>query len=139
LFGLTINGVIGLLIFFFPEFFLVLFSREQEFIDTARPWLMVMLVSFLSLGWTAAMDQSFQQAGDTKTVMLVNFVTLWAVVPLAFFLSRATPLAELGVAWGMATSLLFRPLAYTPYFFAGRWLRIRLFASEAPLGDGRSH
>ena len=62
--------------------------------------------------------------------MLVNMGTMFAMVPLAFVLSRFTPLDEMGVAWAMAGVLIIRPLAYIPYYLSGRYLKIRLFAHE---------
>lgn len=131
-YGLVINGILSILMFLFPNVFLSLFAREPEFLDAARGWLYIMLLGYAALGMTMAMGQAFQMAGDTMIVMLVNLGTLWATVPLGIFLSRATPLGELGIAWAMVVPMLVRPLIYFPYFHWGHWLRIRLFDAEPP-------
>jgi putative MATE family efflux protein len=136
LFGLMVSGGMALLMAIFPNAFLSLFAREPEFIEAARPWLYICLLGYLALGATAAMGQAFQQAGAPFVVMLVNLASLWAVVPIALVLTKATPLEALGVAWAMVIALLFRPIAFIPYFLSGRWLRIRLFDSEPVLGPG---
>jgi putative MATE family efflux protein len=129
-FGFLINAVLSILMFLFPDAFLSLFAREPEFLDSARAWLFIMLFGYAALGGTMAMAQAFQMAGDTFIVMLVNLATLWSAVPLAFLLSRGTPLGELGIAWAMVVPMLIRPFVFFPYFYWGRWLRIRLFTSE---------
>lgn len=130
LFGLVINGVLSILMLLFPDLFLSLFAREPEFLDAARGWLYIMLVGYAALGSTMAMAQAFQMAGDTMIVMLVNLVSLWASVPIGLVLSRATPLGELGVAWAMVIPMVIRPFVFVPYFYWGRWMRVRLFANE---------
>lgn len=116
--------------FFFPDVFLSLFAREPEFLESARGWLYVMLVGYAVMGMTMVMAQAFQSTGATFIVMMVNLVTLWGAVPLAVVLARGTPLGDLGVAWAMVVPLLLRPFVFVPYFRSGRWLRVRLFASE---------
>jgi Na+-driven multidrug efflux pump len=129
-FGFVINGALSVVMFLFPDAFLSLFAREPEFLDSARGWLYIMLLGYASFGMTMGMGQAFQMAGDTRMVMFFNLGTLWAAVGVALFLSRATPLGELGVAWAMVLPMVIRPFVFFPYFRSGRWLRIRLFASE---------
>lgn len=129
-FGFLINGTLAILMALFPNAFLGLFAREPQFLEAARGWLYIMLAGYAVLGLSTAMAQSFQQAGAPHIVMLVNLGTLWGCVPLAFLLSKGTPLAELGVAWAMLVPMLVRPLVFIPYFFSNHWLRIRLFSSE---------
>ena len=87
--------------------------------------------AYLALGIGNVAAQSFQTAGATVVVMLVTLATMWGLeFPLAIVLSRATDLGQLGIAWALVTPMLARPLFFIPYFYSGRWLRVRVFAQE---------
>lgn len=127
-FATVINTGLMILIFTFPTVFLSLFTREPEFLEVAKTWLLIQAIGYALVGLGMVVAQSFQTAGDTMIVMLVNLGTLWAVeVPLALLLSRATPLGELGIAWAMVAPWIVRPMVFIPYFLWGRWLRVRVF------------
>ena len=65
--------------------------------------------------------------------MLVTFLSMWLLeIPLAFALSRWTPLAELGVAVAIAVAMFARFALYGGYYFTDRWLRARVLPSAAP-------
>lgn len=128
-FGLLVNGTLTLLVVLFPIAFLSLFTRDAEFLPVAEQWILIQAVGYFAVALSMVGGQSFQNAGDTLFVMLVTLATMWAIeLPLALFLSRGTGLGELGVAWAMLTPMLARPIIYIPYFFWGRWLRVKIFA-----------
>ena len=71
--------------------------------------------------------QTVQTAGDTLFPMIVTLVTIWGVQqPLAYWLSD-TSLGQYGVAWAVSIALASRLLFYVPYFYWGRWMRVRMF------------
>lgn len=127
-FGLGINLVLTILIVTFPDLFMSLFARDQEFLDESRTWLLIQAVGYAFTGLTQVAAQSFQGSGDTLIVMVVTLVTMWGSLPLALFLSQATPLGVLGIAWAMVAPMLVRPLIFVPYIFWGRWSRVSVFA-----------
>jgi hypothetical protein len=50
--------------------------------------------------------------------------------PLAYFLSSDRfDLGQYGVAWAVSIALVSRLLFYVPYFYWGRWMRVRMFDS----------
>ncbi|MBI4213719.1 MAG: MATE family efflux transporter [Chloroflexi bacterium] len=129
--GLLVNGFLALLIVLFPTAFLLLFTRDTEFLDIARTWLMIQAAGYVFVALTQVLNQSFQGAGDTLIVMIITLATMWAIeLPLAFFLSRGTELGQFGIAWAMLSPMLSRPVFLIPYFFWGRWLRIDVFGDR---------
>lgn len=128
-FGLLVNGTLTLLVVLFPIAFLSLFTRDADFLPVAEQWILIQAIGYVAVALAMVGGQTFQTAGDTLFVMLVTLATMWAIeLPLALFLSRGTPLGELGVAWAILAPMLARPLIYIPYFFWGRWMRVKVFA-----------
>ncbi|MSQ24466.1 MAG: MATE family efflux transporter [Chloroflexi bacterium] len=127
-FGLIFNGILTVLIVLFPDLFMSLFARDPEFLEQARTWLLIQAVGYAFTGLTQVASQSFQGAGDTLIVMIVTLVTMWGSLPLALFLSQATDLGVLGIAWAMCAPMLVRPLILVPYIFWGRWSTVKIFA-----------
>ena len=129
--AMAINGVLTLAIVAFPEAFLSIFSRETEFLEVAKTWLLIQVVGYVAMGIGNVAAQSFQTAGATVVVMFVTLVTMWGIeFPVALYLSRETELGALGIAWALVTPMLARPLFFIPYFFWGRWYRVRVFGRE---------
>ena len=130
-YALALNVVLSLLIATFPIAILSIFTRDPELLDLGRPWLLIQAIGYTAVGLGMVASHSFQTAGATVYVMLVTLGTMWGIeIPLAVLLSRFTDLGPYGLAWAMVASMVARPILYVPYFFAGRWLRVRLFSSE---------
>ncbi len=131
---MVIRGLAGAFLIAFPGFFVGLFSSDPEFIETAVVWLRIQAVAGTLLGGGQVFQQSFNVAGDTLAPMLVTFMSMWVMeIPLAFALSRWTPLEGIGVAFAIAVAMLARFCLYGGYYFTGRWLRVDVFGkADAP-------
>ena len=131
------NAALSGLIIAFPVIFLSLFSRDQEFLAVARTWLIIAAAGYVGLALGQVFQQSFQTAGDTLAVMLITLGTMWGLeLPLAWYLTRSTEVGQLGVAWAMLATMLVRPLIYVPYYYWGRWMRVRVFDEPEPAWSG---
>ena len=114
-------------VFAFPTIYASIFTREPEVLDVIGTWLRIGALAMVALGMGQVLNESFNRAGDTLAVMIVNLVRLWGVeVPLAFLLSLVAGLNEYGVVWALVIAVWFRIVVYIPYFFWGRWLRIKV-------------
>ena len=52
---------------------------------------------------------------------------MWGLeVPLGYVLSHMTPLAQFGVPWAIVIAMTVRLVAYSVYYWRGRWLRTGL-------------
>ena len=128
-----INAVLSGLMIAFPIVFLSLFSRDQEFLAVARPWLIIAAAGYVGLALGQVFQQSFQTAGATLAVMLITLGTMWGLeLPLAWYLTRSAGVGQLGVAWAMLAVMLVRPLIYIPYYHWGHWMRVRVFDEPKP-------
>jgi putative MATE family efflux protein len=131
---LTIKSLLGSFLFFFPFVILSLFTRDPDFIDVASVWVKIQVWSHVAMGVSQVLMQTFQTAGDTLFPMLVTLVTIWGVQqPLAYWLAD-TSLGQYGVAWAISIALASRLLFYVPYFYWGRWMRVRMMENRHGLG-----
>lgn len=89
-----------------------------------------MLTGYVAFGASTSFMSSFTSAGATLSVMLINLTTMSITVPLAFLLSRFTPLNELGIPVAMSAVLIIRPMMYVPLYLSERWLHVRVFAHD---------
>jgi putative MATE family efflux protein len=135
-----LNLGVGTVIFFFPEPFLMLFSRDHELLDVAVPWLHIMVVGFIAMAAANVFTQVFNTAGDTVITMITGISSIWLVQqPLARILSGSLEHWELfgvvisipgveglgafGIAWAMVIAIAVRLLIFVPYFVWGPWHR----------------
>ena len=135
---LVVKSILGGLIFAFPTLFLSIFNREPELLSTATVWLRIQVAGYLAMGVSQVAMQSFQTAGDTLFPMIVTLATIWGIQqPLAFLLPRIGDLGQYGIAWAISLAMIARLFFYVPYFFWGRWLRVRLPTHDAEMA--RAH
>ena len=128
-----VTAVFSGLVLAFPVGFLTLFTRDPAFLDVASTWLMIAAAGYVGLALGQVAQQSFQTAGDTLVVMLITLGTMWGLeLPLAWYLTRSPELGQFGVAWAMLASMVARPLIYVPYYYWGRWMRVRVFDDSQP-------
>jgi Na+-driven multidrug efflux pump len=58
--------------------------------------------------------------------MLVTLVTVWLIeLPVAWLLA-GTSVGVVAIGWAAVAAMGGRLLFYIPYFFHGRWLRIKV-------------
>jgi putative MATE family efflux protein len=125
-FVLVINLVVSVLILAFPRQFLMIFNGDAELLAEAEDWLRIQAIGYFVLGTGMVFMQSFNTAGDTMIPMIVTLVSIWGVQqPLAFVLP-GLGLGAMGIAWAIVISLAVRMFIYVPYYFSGRWMRVKL-------------
>jgi putative MATE family efflux protein len=123
---LIFNLVLIGLMMVFPRLFLSIFTSDPALLDDAAGWLRIMAVGYFFLGLSIVFSQSYSVAGDTLIPMVAVLVSFWLVQqPLAVLLPEAG-LGALGIAWAILIGIAVRMLIYVPYYFTGRWLRVRL-------------
>jgi len=116
--------VVSALIWLRPEFVIRIFNTQREMVEISTAFLKIQIVNFIVGAATLVLMSCLNGVGDTWIPMLNTLVTLWGVqMPLAFFLSRSTPLGVLGVRWAMAIAIALRSSIYVVYFKTGRWKR----------------
>ena len=134
----VVKAILGAVLFAFPAAVLTIFSSDAELLAVAQIWLRIQVVGYVAMGIGQVAMQSFQTAGDTIVPMIVTLVSIWGIQqPLAFMLPNVAGLGQYGIAWAVVLAMAARPLFYIPYFFSGRWLRVRLLEESEGEGVGR--
>jgi putative MATE family efflux protein len=116
--------VVGMMLAF-PKPFLQIFNNDPELLDQAIVWLRIQALGYLVMGSGMVFMQSYNTAGDTLVPMITTLVSIWGVQqPLALLLP-GLGLGAYGIAWAIVIGMAVRLGIYVPYFFYGRWLRIK--------------
>ncbi|MPZ48604.1 MAG: MATE family efflux transporter [Dehalococcoidia bacterium] len=128
---LMIKSVFCAFLFLFPELFLSLFTRDDELLDISSKWLRIQILAYLAMGVSQVAMQSFMTAGATLFPAAVTLITVWCIeLPLSYLFSNELGLGQYGIALGISIGTSCRLLFYVPYFFSGRWLRVKVFSDQ---------
>jgi Na+-driven multidrug efflux pump len=117
----------GLPMLIFPVVFISIFTNDQGVKDLTANWMRLQIAAAFLLGSAQVFQQSYNHAGDTVAPMIGTLIAFWAIeLPLAWLLLKQMDVGPIGIGYaaiaGSATRLLF----YVPYFFWGRWLKVRV-------------
>jgi len=117
----------GALLFLFPATVVMFFTREPEVVELSAVWLRLQVVAAVFMGMAMVYQQSYNGAGDTLAPMVVTLLAVWCIeVPLAWLLSSGMNVGPLGIGYAAIAGMGGRLVFYVPYFFWGRWLRIKV-------------
>ncbi len=118
----AISITCALVIWFWVENLVGVFSQESSLVTTASTFLRIQIVAYLFWGLVVALSLCLNGAGDTMVPMITNFISMWGVqIGLGYILSRYTDLGVNGLRWGMAIGVVVRAAIYVIYFRTGRW------------------
>ena len=129
------TGLLSVMMLFFSgaillwaEYIIRIFSSDPSLVEMSSAFIRIAATGFLLVGFNTALQQCISGAGDTLPPMLITLLNLWLIqLPLAFILSRYTPLGVYGVRWAMAAGGISAAIAYVIYYQIGRWKRIRVW------------
>ncbi len=120
--NMIILGLIGLVLFLFPSFFIELFMDDEKALLSGIRCLRIISAGFIAYGLGMVLVNSFNGAGDTLTPLKINIIAYWLVeIPLAWILAITFGMKENGV---FTSILIAETLMTTIAFFVfrrGRW------------------
>jgi len=127
----TINvlflGSIGILIFFFSEVLMQIFTKDPEIISIGVTTLKVMSFGYVSYGFGMVIVQALNGAGDTMTPTIINFICFWLIeIPLAYYLALEFGFNETGVVYSIIISETFLAILGFIVFKRGKWKEINI-------------
>jgi putative MATE family efflux protein len=126
-FNMVFMGILAVITFVFAEPILLFFSAEVHAVQSGVECLRMVSIGYLFYAYGMVINQSFNGAGDTRTPIIISFFGFWIFqIPLAYFLSLETPMAEKGVY--LAITLGESCMAITAYlvFQRGRWKTVKI-------------
>ncbi len=117
---------IATLFILFPTLFVVLFTSDVEVLTLGATWIRIQVIAAIFMGLAMVFQQSYNIAGDTLAPLIVTVLAVLGVeLPVAWLLTH-TSLGPLGIGYAAIAGMSVRLLAYFPYFFWGRWLRVKV-------------
>jgi putative MATE family efflux protein len=125
--SLIITGFVTCLVWFFPEELLSMFTSDDALLREGAKILRILGVSYIPFGMLWVSNGIIRGAGDTFITMLISIFSLWVVrVPVAYYLSKFTPLGSNGIWIAMTISSILSTLLSVGYYFTGRWKKARI-------------
>ncbi|HTQ40078.1 MAG TPA: MATE family efflux transporter [Pirellulales bacterium] len=104
-------------------------------IDESAQFIRIVALCFPFLGLQQVLTGTLRGAGDTIAPMLLAIISLWVLrFPLAYVLSKHTPLGSNGVWWSVSISIIVSSILAGIWFLRGDWKRKRLL-DEVRLED----
>lgn len=105
-----------------PEFFVRIVTDEPSFLRIVPPLLRI--AGWAQIGFATSMTLSgaLRGAGDTRTTMLLNFFSTYAVrLPLVWFVGIHLHYGITGIWYCLSGELIFRGLIFVVRFFQRGW------------------
>jgi Na+-driven multidrug efflux pump len=137
LFSEMIMWGMGSLLFFYPQWFITLFTggNSSELVETAAQFLRIIALCLPGLGVAMTMGGVLRGSGDTKAAALITLTAMWLIrIPLAAFMSLSN-IAGLGIGLGLGLNGVWWAMTISVYveatlafmrFTGGRWASIKL-------------
>ena len=110
----------------FPFLLIGIFTREPAVVSVGTKLLQLQVFAAFFMGAQQVFLRSYNTAGDTMIPMIVTLFAVWCVeVPTAYFVTHSSA-GILGIGYAAIAGMSFRCVLYVPYFFYGRWARIKV-------------
>jgi len=115
-------GLIGVVFFLFPGFFIELFTKEQAIVSNGIQALKIISLGFIFYGLGMVLLNSINGAGDTKTPTLLNFISFWLIeIPVAYLLAIQFGWDQKGVFYSIIIAEMCLTLIAFAWFKQGKW------------------
>ena len=98
------------------------FNETPEVIRMGSNFLRITGLGTVFIAPGLVLGRSMSGAGDTTSPLVITFITLWVIqIPLAFILSRLTPLGLNGVWLAVLIAYFSQATMAISWFLVGRW------------------
>lgn len=130
-----IAGVITIIIFFAPDFWVRIFTPDLAVREMTSAYLRIVSLSYVVFSLMFSTGGISRAAGDTMITMGITLLSLWAVrLPLAHFFSEKLQMGPRGIFLAIAVSPIVGLALNLVYYYSGRW-QTRNLARRNPLPD----
>ncbi len=121
-YNMAIVGSVAAVVALLAQPISTIFDPTPQVVEVSTHVLRIVAPTLVASAAGVVLGRSFDGAGNTMPAMALNLVSLWILeVPLAFVLSRWTPLGLTGVFWGRAIANIANGLIFAAWFRLGRW------------------
>jgi Na+-driven multidrug efflux pump len=121
-FDFGIMFLMGLVFFNFSRPIISIFSKDQALLNMGSDFLRISAFFYCFIAFGVVLNRGLGGAGDTFVPMIITFLALWGyLVPVAYYLSKYTPLGIRGIWWAVATSHAVNAILTIIWFETGMW------------------
>ncbi len=115
-------GTMGLILIFFPEFFVRLFIDDLAVVNNGITALRIISIGFLFYALGMVMIQGFNGSGDTITPTKINIISFWLIeIPLAYLLAIVLNMGLTGASIAIITAEAALAIMALYLFRQGKW------------------
>ncbi|MEZ5106225.1 MAG: MATE family efflux transporter [Draconibacterium sp.] len=120
--NMVFMGVMGIMLSFFPEFFIRLFISETTVIENGITALRTISFGFLFYAIGMVMVQGFNGSGDTATPTKINLICFWLFeIPLAYLLAITLDMGLMGASIAIVSAETLLAIIALTLFRKGKW------------------
>jgi putative MATE family efflux protein len=120
--NMAFMGITGLVLAFFPEFFIRLFIHESAVLENGVLALRIVSFGFLFYALGMVLIQGFNGSGDTFTPTKINLICFWLIeIPLAYLLAIVFGKGLAGASVAIVTAESLLALIAFFLFRKGKW------------------
>lgn len=124
--GVLMVAVFSFPVFFWPELFASIVSRDSAVLAETARYLKITMVVEPFVALAAIIAGCLQGAGDTKgTMTVIAFSMFFIRLPLAYLFAVTLAWGAVGIWLSMAVSILFQGFGMVIRFRGGRWKTLR--------------
>lgn len=125
--GAIFMAVMGVFFFIWPDYFLMIFTRDKEILSIARTCLRVVAISQPFLAGVMGFSGALRGAGDTRRVLAITLTGIWGIRLIFSYIFAITLGWGLIGAWiAMSLDLIVRGTIYFFIFKGGKWKYINV-------------
>ncbi len=125
--GAIFMAVMGVFFFIWPDYFLMIFTRDKEILSIARTCLRVVAISQPFLAGVMGFSGALRGAGDTRRVLAITLTGIWGIRLIFSYIFAITLGWGLLGAWiAMSLDLIVRGTIYFFIFKGGKWKYINV-------------
>ncbi|WP_457643472.1 MATE family efflux transporter [Persephonella sp.] len=124
--GSAVMGSIGVILFLVPEYFVKLFTNNEEVIQEASLYLRIIGLSQIPLAFEFILNGALKGAGATKETLVINNISFWLfrVIP-AYTAGKIT--GDIAVVYIIVfAETTIKALILWYYFRKGKWKKIKI-------------
>ncbi len=120
--NMILLGIIGLILFLFPGYFIRLFIDNENVIKSGIMGLRIISIGYIAYGLGMVLVNSFNGAGDASTPLKINVFAYWILeIPLAWVLAVNSGLNENGVFIAIVIAESVMTVIAWLVFRRGKW------------------
>ncbi|SFV50169.1 Multi antimicrobial extrusion protein (Na(+)/drug antiporter), MATE family of MDR efflux pumps [hydrothermal vent metagenome] len=119
-------GLVGVVLILFPEVMISFFTKDSTTIMIASEYLILVGLAQIPLALTFVYAASLRGAGDTKTVMRINILSLWLLRLLPSFIAYKAGFGVIVIFVIMNVETIIKGFIYSYIYKRKKWLHTKI-------------